>query len=216
MHNYSSSTYTIVPGNTDTGNHCVWCDTLITLPFPFVLYDQTFNAVMVSSSGRLDFVCANDPANLRRPVCLRRRITAHLITRSSRYGKSGQPLPIRLVARIGQTGAASSPPFQALRRTASLTSNGTSCTVHDTETADFEVRLYENDPNQRFDVIYGSIRGPTDFDVQACKDPTGFFYPMTSAGSSAAERFQHLHHAYPAHANPHGDAGRNIIGHKHQ
>ena len=30
-------THTIVPGNTDTGNHCAWCDTMINLPFPFVL-----------------------------------------------------------------------------------------------------------------------------------------------------------------------------------
>src|SRR5262245_29331170 len=35
---------TIVPGSTDTGNHCAWCDTTINLPFSFVLYDQTFNA----------------------------------------------------------------------------------------------------------------------------------------------------------------------------
>ena len=53
----------IVPGNTDTGNHCAWCDTTINLPFPFVLYDQSFNAVMVNSSGRLDFVCNNEPSN---------------------------------------------------------------------------------------------------------------------------------------------------------
>src|SRR6266496_2320299 len=52
----------IVPGNTDTHNHCAWCDTMINLPFPFVLYNQTFNAVMVNSSGRLDFVCNNEPS----------------------------------------------------------------------------------------------------------------------------------------------------------
>ena len=52
----------IVPGTTDTDNHCTWCDTTINLPFPFVLYDQTFNAVMVNSSGRLDFVCNNEPS----------------------------------------------------------------------------------------------------------------------------------------------------------
>jgi hypothetical protein len=51
-----------VPGSTDTGNHCVWCDTVISLPFPFVLYDQTFTAVNVTSSGRLDFLCINEPA----------------------------------------------------------------------------------------------------------------------------------------------------------
>lgn len=55
-------TNTIVSGNTDTGNHCAWCDTMINLPFPIVLYDQTFNSVMVNSSGRLDFICDNEPS----------------------------------------------------------------------------------------------------------------------------------------------------------
>jgi hypothetical protein len=58
----TAGTDTIVPGSTDTGNHCVWCDTVISLPFPFVLYDQTFTAVNVTSSGRLDFLCINEPA----------------------------------------------------------------------------------------------------------------------------------------------------------
>jgi hypothetical protein len=46
---------TIVPGTTNTGNNCTWCDTMLNLPFPFVLYDQTFNAVMVNSSGAARF-----------------------------------------------------------------------------------------------------------------------------------------------------------------
>ena len=34
----TAGTPTIVPGISDTGNHCVWCETVIPLPFPFVLY----------------------------------------------------------------------------------------------------------------------------------------------------------------------------------
>lgn len=56
-------TATIVPGIPDTGNHCDDCDTLVTLPFSFELYNQTFTAVNVSSNGRLDFVTPNEPGS---------------------------------------------------------------------------------------------------------------------------------------------------------
>ena len=52
----ASSTATIVPGTTDTGNHCDDCTTNIALPFPFTLYDQTFNSANVDSDGTLQFV----------------------------------------------------------------------------------------------------------------------------------------------------------------
>ena len=47
---------------------------------------------------------------------------------------------------------------------------------NDVQTGDFEVRLYENDPNKRFEVIYGSITGlNTGFDVAGVQGPTDFF-----------------------------------------
>ncbi|HEY7002581.1 MAG TPA: S8 family serine peptidase, partial [Candidatus Udaeobacter sp.] len=58
---FTEGTDTIVPGDTDTGNHADDGDTLVSLPFNFQLYDQTFNEVNVSSNGRLDFVIANEP-----------------------------------------------------------------------------------------------------------------------------------------------------------
>jgi hypothetical protein len=43
-------------------------------------------------------------------------------------------------------------------------------------TGNFEVRLYENDPNQRFDVIYGVIQPrPGNFDSAGVQGSTGFF-----------------------------------------
>ena len=62
--NYTFTTGTdpIVPGTTDTGNHIDDGDTFVALPFSFSLYDQTYNGVNVSSNGRLDFVCINEPA----------------------------------------------------------------------------------------------------------------------------------------------------------
>ena len=56
QYSITPGTDTIVPGDTDIGIHCDDCETLITLPFCFQLYDQTFSSVNVSSNGRLDFV----------------------------------------------------------------------------------------------------------------------------------------------------------------
>jgi len=41
----------IVPGTTTSGNHCDDCVTTIALPFPYTLYDQTYNAINLSSNG---------------------------------------------------------------------------------------------------------------------------------------------------------------------
>ena len=45
----------IVPGSTDSGNHGDDQVTTIALPFSYSLYDQTFNAVNVSSNGNAQF-----------------------------------------------------------------------------------------------------------------------------------------------------------------
>src|SRR5438477_7768768 len=90
----TSGTDTIVPGTTDTGNHCAWCETPITLPFPFVLYEQTFNAVNVSSSGRIDFVCANDPANYLETCLPAPPNNCPFDYTISRYGLSGVPVKV--------------------------------------------------------------------------------------------------------------------------
>jgi len=46
----------ITPGDTDAGNHCDDCATLISLPFPITVYGQTFASAYVSSNGTLDLV----------------------------------------------------------------------------------------------------------------------------------------------------------------
>jgi hypothetical protein len=45
----------------DTGNHCDDCATLISLPFTYTLYNQTFTSVYVNSNGHVDFVTNNTP-----------------------------------------------------------------------------------------------------------------------------------------------------------
>ena len=174
----TSGTDTIVPGTTDTGNHCVWCETPITLPFPFVLYDQTFNAVNVSSSGRLDFVCANDPANLLE-TCLPappNNCPFDYTIFPLWYEWSTATYPPGCSAWANGCGIFTSISGTAPNRIFNIEWHVVN-RYNDVETADFEVRLYENDPNKRFDVIYGSITQGlnTGYDVAGVQGPTGFF-----------------------------------------
>jgi hypothetical protein len=49
-----------VPAVDDIGNHCDNCSTVITLPFPITLYDQTYTAATAGSNGHLTFGAAYD------------------------------------------------------------------------------------------------------------------------------------------------------------
>jgi hypothetical protein len=174
----TSGTDTIVPGTSDTGNHCVWCETLITLPFPFVLYDQTFNAVNVSSSGRLDFVCANDPANYLE-TCLPAPpnncpfdftifpLWAEWSTSTDQQGCSTWANGCGIFTSIS-----GSAPNRIFNIEWHVTNRENS-----PDAGNFEVRLYENHLNKRFDVIYGSITQGLNigFDVAGVQGLTEFF-----------------------------------------
>src|SRR6476619_7157987 len=59
---YTTNTQTgqsIVPGTTDTGNHCDDCTTEITLPFPVSIYGNSYTSAFVSSNGSLQFLTSN-------------------------------------------------------------------------------------------------------------------------------------------------------------
>ena len=146
-----------MPGTTDTGNHCDNCNTAVTLPFPFRLYGVTYTSVMVSSNGRLDFLCNNEPEF--GSYCL------PAAARNCPYAYTIFPLWTALDTDIGQVGCSAwangCGVFTSISGTAPnrifnvewhALLNFTSNTPQD-----FEVRLYENDPNQRFDVIYGNV-----------------------------------------------------------
>jgi hypothetical protein len=170
-----SGTDTIVPGTTDSGNHCDNCDTLIALPFNFQLYGQTFSSANISSNGRLEFVCVNDPSG---------------------YGTQCLPAP-PLECPFDYT---IFPLWQDMRTDAGLAcstwANGCGVFTSVSGTApnrifnidwhavlsfavnsaqNFEVRLYENDPNQKFEVILGAlnITGATENYVSGVQGTTG-------------------------------------------
>ena len=175
----SSGTLPIVPANTDIGNHCDNCETAVTIPFPFRLYGVTYNSVMVSSNGRLDFLCNNEPAG-DYGVCL------PAAARNCPFDYTIFPLWTELDTDIGQVGcsgwANGCGIFTSISGTAPsrifniewhALLNFTSNTPQD-----FEVRLYENDPDQRFDVIYGNVGNAFGLNylwVGGVQGPPGFF-----------------------------------------
>ena len=151
----------VVPGDTNIGSNCDDCDTFIPLPFNFQLYGTTYTGVNVSSNGRLDFVNANEPGGY---------ITACLPSPPSYF--TGLPYDNTIFALwqdmrtdvVGDgcdsftsgcgiftsvSGTAPNRIFNIEWRTV--------LRADDTAPQNFEVRLYENDPNQRFDVIIGTL-----------------------------------------------------------
>src|SRR5439155_6808193 len=172
----TSGTETIVPGTTDTGNHCVWCETPITLPFPFVLYNQTFNAVNVSSSGRLDFVCQNDPANYLE-TCL------PAPPNNCPFDYTIFPLWAEWSTSTGQQGCSTWANGCGIFTSISGNAPNRIFNIewhvvdreNDSQAGNFEVRLYEDDPSMRFDVIYGPISEVTYLNAAGVQGPTEFF-----------------------------------------
>jgi hypothetical protein len=171
----TEGTGTIVPGTSDTGNHCAWCDTLITLPFPFVLYDQTFTSVMVTSSGRLDFVCNNEPAGYTEicppappnncPYDFTIFALWHEWYTGGAPGCSTWANGCGIFTSI--TGTAPNRIFNIEWHVVRRENNS--------QTGNFEVRLYENDPNRRFDVIYGVSQGVDNYHAAGVQGPFEFF-----------------------------------------
>ena len=161
----TQGTDSIVPGDTDIGNHCDGCDTFIPLPFNFQLYGTIYTGVNVGDNGRLDFVNVNEPGGY---------ITACLPAPPNYF--TGTPYDNTIF-----------PLWQDMRTDATLDGcanfPGATCGVFTSVTGsapnrifniewrtvlywdnaapqNFEVRLYENDPNGRFDVVFGTLTPP--------------------------------------------------------
>src|SRR2546423_370112 len=140
----SSTGASIVPGDTDIGNHCDDCTTGITLPFPVILYDQVFTSVIVSSNGTLQFVSNNTEF---RNDCLPNGVFSYTIfpywddlyTQRADQGEG---------VFISVSGTAPNRIFNMEWRAEHCCNNGPGITVN------FEVRLYEG--QRKFDIIYGS------------------------------------------------------------
>ena len=167
QYTFTEGTDTIVPGDTDTGNHGDDVDTPVTLPFPFTLYNQTFNSVNVSSNGRIDFVVPNEPGGF---------VTNCLPAPPNigPYDFTIFPAWEDMRTDIGLSGCASFPGgtcgvFTSVSGTAPnriFNIEWRSVLFADnSSTQNFEARLYENGgPNNdlRFDVIIGTLNPGAD------------------------------------------------------
>ena len=143
---------TIVPGNTDTGNHIDDGITVVTLPFTYQLYGQSFTAANISSNGNLQFVsnsmlltnaCPLPTAAFNMPIMphwddLR---TDQLGTGCTAYGGVGCGVFTSV------SGTAPNRTFNIEWRAVYFGAN--------TTRANFEVRLYEG--QSRFDLVYGEV-----------------------------------------------------------
>lgn len=163
QYTFTTGTDQIVPGTTDTGNHVDDGDTFVALPFSFSLYDQTFNGVNVNSNGRLDFVCINEPGGFL-SACLPAspNICPFDYTifglwsdyRTDIVGEGCSNFASGCGIFTSVSGSAPNRIFNIEWRAVYFADHNA--------TANFEVRLYENDPNKRFDVIFGTVQPGSD------------------------------------------------------
>jgi len=167
----------IVPGTTDSGNHCDDCTTAVTLPFSYSLYDQTFTVANVDSNGTLQFV---NPVSIFTNTCLPDTSRTYLafpywddLRTDANSGCSVFP--------GGACGVFTSISGSAPNRIFNLEWRAVYF-ADPTMTANFEVRLYEG--QSRFDVIYGTVANSntsatagvqkvTDFDQYFCNGSGG-------------------------------------------
>jgi Bacterial Ig-like domain len=153
---------TIVPGDTNIGSDCDDCDTVVALPFNFSLYGTQYNSVNVSSNGRLDFVCANEPGGYNfLDECIPPSpnvcpydftifgLWEDFLTFASNPGCAGFPGGTCGIF-TSVSGSAPDRIFNIEWRT--VLYNDSSAPQN------FEIRLYENpNLNQRFEVIIGTL-----------------------------------------------------------
>ena len=146
----STSTDTIVPGDTDTGNHCDDCTTSITFPFPVSLYGTFgYTSGFVSSNGNLQLTGNSSSLSTICPLPDPNLDAAILPYQDDLFTDQAPDCSV-FTSGCGVftsvTGSAPDRVFHIEWRTAYFARSGT---------ANFEVRLYEDNPSC-FDVIYGS------------------------------------------------------------
>jgi hypothetical protein len=173
-----AGTDTIVAGTTDTGNHCDDCDTIVAIPFPFQMYNGTYNSVNVDSNGRLDFVTPNEPGGYN-TSCLPAPpnigpfdytifpLWQDMQTDTGLAGCSTWANGCGIFTSV--SGSAPNRVFNIEWHAVLFNNNGSA--------QNFEARLYENDPQKKFEIVYGALN-TTDADhnyVSGVQGPPGLF-----------------------------------------
>jgi hypothetical protein len=168
---YAAATATIIAGVTDVGNHCDDCVTNVTLPFPVMLYDQSFStSINVSSNGTLQFTSAISPFT---NACLPNATHNNTI-----FPYWDDLLTNGAGGGIFTTVVGSAPnrTFVVEWRATYFSGGGT---------ANFEVLLHENSP--AFETIYGTVtQGNTSATVGVQRDTGSRFTEYACNGSGGA------------------------------
>src|SRR5215813_10105204 len=159
----TEGTDTIVPGTTDIGNHTDDGSTFVSLPFAFQLYDQTYNGVYVDSNGRLDFVCNAAHNSDWVSVCLPATDTIICPYTYTAFPLWQDQCTDNTSGACGGdnctgcgifTSVSGNPPDRIFNIEWRTCGYATGCTA---PAQNFEVRLFEGDPNLQFEVIYGVL-----------------------------------------------------------
>jgi hypothetical protein len=177
QYTFTTGSDAIVPGDTDTGNDTDDGDTFVALPFSFSLYDQTFNGVNVSSNGRIDLVTVNEPGGFA-SACLPAppNIGPFDYTifglwsdyRTDVVGEGCSSFATGCGIFTSVSGSAPNRIFNIEWRVVYFADQNA--------TANFEIRLYENDPGKRFDFVFGTVQpGSDQLYVSGVQGPGGVF-----------------------------------------
>lgn len=191
----TNSGATIVPGVTDTGNHTDDGSTLVSLPFPYQLYDTVFDSVWVGSNGHLTFGVVDDYFN---PSCIPIASTSYVI---APYWTDQCTISCHLFTTCpgcgiftSTSGAAPHRIFNIEYRTVYADSGTPGVPLN------YEVRLFEGQVG--FEVIYGLINpfspssprslsvgvqldaGATHWSLYGCDGTGGSAPPIPPAGKS--------------------------------
>jgi hypothetical protein len=159
----------IVPGTTDIGNHGDDLVTTIAVPFPYTLYDQTYNAINLSSNGNAQFTTTDTAYTNVCPLPW----TTHDYTVFPYWDDQRTDVNPGCASFPGGscgiftsvTGSTPNRIFNIEWRTVYYSDTS--------QTANHELRLYEG--QTRFDVIYGTVdQGNTSATAGVQKNDTTF------------------------------------------
>jgi hypothetical protein len=145
----TEGTGSIVPGTLDIGNHCDECPTEITLPFPFTLYDRTYTTVEATANGTLNFVTSDNTGGIN--FCLPYSGLGYSIVPHWDDLTTENFVCTQCGIFTSVTGSAPNRIFNIEWRAEYWQQIGSF--------VNFEVRLYESSPQQRFDIMYGILTG---------------------------------------------------------
>jgi hypothetical protein len=154
----TSTGASIVPGTTDTGNHCDDCATLINLPFAAQFYDRSYTSAYVSANGFLSFTSNSIFAS-----CIPDMYSSNIIAAHSSY----------LDTTNSGGGIFTSTSGSAPNRIFNIEWRAAYC-CGGPPTEHFEIRLYES--QNRVDLVYGanSATVPLQANKESAQQPEGF------------------------------------------